>query len=110
MRRPYPGVGERSDYPQFAEFDGTNWRGYEIDLARAIARRLGVGVDFVAVTPANRIALIGADRIDLAIASIGDNTQRDGQAHFARPHYYGVRDHPSGRARPAAFQLARRRR
>ena len=94
-------VGERSDYPQFAEFDGTNWRGYEIDLARAIARRLGVGVDFVAVTPANRIALIGADRIDLAIASIGDNTQRDGQAHFARPHYYesetilvGARDLP----------------
>jgi polar amino acid transport system substrate-binding protein len=81
-------IGVRSDYPQFAERDGTNWRGYEIDLARAIARGLGVDVDFVAVTPANRIALIGVDRIDLAIASIGDNTQRDEQAHFVRPHYY----------------------
>src|ERR1700733_7747007 len=94
-------IGVRSDYPQFAERDGTNWRGYEIDLARAIARGLGVDVDFVAVTPANRIALIGVDRIDLAIASIGDNTQRDEQAHFVRPHYYesetilvGARDLP----------------
>ena len=94
-------IGVRSDYPQFAELDGTHWRGYEIDLARAIARRLGVDVDFVAVTPVNRIALIGVDRIDLAIASIGDNTQRDEQARFVRPHYYeletilvGARDLP----------------
>ena len=79
MRRSYPDR-RALDYPQFAELDGTHWRGYEIDLARAIARRLGVDVDFVAVTPVNRIALIGVDRIDLAIASIGDEhaTRRTG--------------------------------
>jgi polar amino acid transport system substrate-binding protein len=81
-------IGVRLDYPQFAELDGGRWRGYEIDLARAIARRLGVAAVFVPVTPANRIALLAEDRIDLAIATIGDNTQRDGQARFIRPHYY----------------------
>jgi ABC-type amino acid transport substrate-binding protein len=94
-------IGVRSDYPYFSEFEDTNWRGYEIDLARAVAKRLEVDIDFVSVTPANRIALLGADRIDLAIASIGDNTQRDQQAHFVRPHYFesetilvGARDLP----------------
>ena len=81
-------IGVRLDYPQFSESDSGTWRGYEIDFARAIANRLGVAAIFVPVTPANRIALLAEDRIDLAIATIGDNTQRDGQARFIRPHYY----------------------
>jgi polar amino acid transport system substrate-binding protein len=81
-------IGVRSNYPQFGERDGETWRGFEIDLARAIAKRLGVEVVLVPVTPANRIALLAEDRIDLAIATIGHNTQRDGQARFVHPHYY----------------------
>ncbi len=81
-------IGVRSDYPQFAVRDGDAWRGYEIDLARTLAARLGVSVEFVAVTPANRIAMLADDRVDLDIASIGHNTQRDSQARFVLPHYY----------------------
>ncbi|HEY0181491.1 MAG TPA: transporter substrate-binding domain-containing protein [Rhodopila sp.] len=81
-------IGVRSNYPQFGEHDGDAWRGYEIDLARAIAARFGVTAVLVSVTPADRIALLAEDRIDLAIATIGHNTQRDGQARFVRPHYY----------------------
>ena len=49
---------------------------------------LGVDVDFVRVNAATRIPLLAEDRIDLAIATMGHNTQRDGQARFIRPHYY----------------------
>lgn len=81
-------IGVRADYPQFAESHGKTWHGYEIDLARAIAKRLGVAISFVVVTPANRIAMLAENRIDLAIATMGDNTQRDTQARFIHPHYY----------------------
>ena len=40
------------------------------------------------VNAASRIPLLAEDRIDLAIATMGHNTQRDGQVRFIRPHYY----------------------
>lgn len=81
-------IGVRTDYPQFAKFQGGAWHGYEIDLARAIAGRLGVTAGFVPVTPADRIAMLAEGRVDLAIATIGNTTQRDLQARFIRPNYY----------------------
>ena len=57
-------------------------------MAKAIAEKLGVTAEFIKVTPANRISLLAEDRIDLVIATMGHNTQRDSQARFIRPHYY----------------------
>ena len=81
-------IGVRDYYPLFAEKDGDKREGYEIDVALAIGRMLGVDVEFVRVNAATRIPLLAEDRIDLAIATMGHNTQRDGQARFIRPHYY----------------------
>lgn len=81
-------VGIRDYYPLFATRTGETREGYEVDVALAIGRKLGVEVEFVRVNAATRIALLAEDRIDLAIATMGHNTQRDGQARFIRPHYY----------------------
>ena len=81
-------IGVRETYPLFAMDAGEKRQGYEIDVARAIAGKLGVSVEFVKVVPASRIPLLAENRIDLAIATMGHNTQRDGQARFIRPHYY----------------------
>lgn len=81
-------IGVRDFYPLFAKREGETRSGYEIDVARAIAARLGVEIDFVRVSAANRIPLLAENRIDLTIATMGHNTQRDGQARFIRPHYY----------------------
>ena len=56
--------------------------------ALAIGRMLGVEVEFIRVNAATRIPLLAEDRIDLVIATMGHNTQRDGQVRFIRPHYY----------------------
>jgi polar amino acid transport system substrate-binding protein len=94
-------IGVRDYYPLFAMRDGNRREGYEIDVALAIGRMLGVDVDFVRVNAATRIPLLAEDRIDLAIATMGHNTLRDGQVRFIRPHYYrsettvvGARDLP----------------
>ena len=81
-------IGVRDYYPLFAERKGERREGYEVDVALAIGRMLGVDVEFVRVNAATRIPLLAEDRIDLAIATMGHNTQRDGQVRFIRPHYY----------------------
>lgn len=81
-------AGVREYYPLFGTRNGLVHEGYEPDVARAIAERLGVEIDFVRVNAASRIPLLAEDRIDVTIATMGHNTQRDGQVRFIRPHYY----------------------
>lgn len=81
-------IGVREDYPLFGTREGGERAGYDIDVGEAVARSLGVAPVFSRVTPATRIALLIEDRIDLVLATMGHNTQRDGQVRFIRPHYY----------------------
>jgi ABC-type amino acid transport substrate-binding protein/ABC-type amino acid transport system permease subunit len=81
-------IGVRDYYPLFGTRTGDRREGYEVDVGLAIGRMLGVQVEFVRVNAATRIPLLAEDRIDLVIATMGHNTQRDGQVRFIRPHYY----------------------
>ena len=81
-------VGVRDYYPLFGMREGTTHVGYEPDIARTIAQRLGVEIEFTRVNAATRIPMLGEDRIDLVLATMGHTTQRDGQVRFIRPHYY----------------------
>ena len=84
-------IGVRNNYPLFGTADGEKRAGFEIDIARSIASRLGVNLLLVSVSPATRSALLAEDRIDLTVATMGHTTLRDGQARFIRPHYYASR-------------------
>lgn len=81
-------AGVRENYPLFGVREGDTNKGYDTDVARAIAAQMQVELEFSRVTPANRIALLAEDRIDVTVATMGHNTQRDEQARFIRPHYY----------------------
>lgn len=78
----------REYYPLFGAKTGDAWEGYEIDVARAIAARLGVDVEFSKVKAATRIPMLADDSVNLVIATMGHNTERDAQIRFIRPHYY----------------------
>lgn len=81
-------VGVREYYPLFGTREGQVRSGYDVDVAREIAKHLGVEAAFTRVNAASRIPLLADDKIDLTIATMGHNTQRDGQVRFIRPHYY----------------------
>ena len=81
-----PGV--REYYPLFGTRQGQTRSGYDVDVARAVARHLGVEPVFTRVNAASRVPLLADDRIDVILATMGHNTQRDGQVRFIRPHYY----------------------
>lgn len=83
-------VGLRTDYHGFsARTSGGTLSGFEVDLAQAIARFLGVSLVPVPVEPKNRIPILASGGVDLVIATMGHTVQRDANAGFVRPHYYG---------------------
>lgn len=81
-------IGVREEYPLFGIRNGPVRRGYEIDVARAVANTLGVEPEFIKVKAVTRIPALADGSIDLVIATMGHNTQREAQVRFIRPHYY----------------------
>lgn len=81
-------VGLRDFYPLFSERVGDHREGYEVDVAAAIAAKLGVEMEQRRVNAATRIPSLAEDRIDLVLATMGHNTLRDTQVRFILPHYY----------------------
>ena len=64
-------VGVKQDVPNFGYYSAkTNtYQGMEIDIAKKIAKELKVKVNFTAVTPQTREALMDNGTIDMLIAT-----------------------------------------
>jgi polar amino acid transport system substrate-binding protein len=73
-------------------------QGYDIDTARLIAKGLGVKLELVPVTSANRLPYLQTRKVDLIISSLGKNAERlkviDFTSAYA-PFYSGVFGPPS---------------
>lgn len=80
--------GVRTNYKAFGELDGDKNVGFEIDLATAIAKALGVKPVFVPVVPADRIAFLLEQKVDVVLATMAHTTTRAAVVEFVRPHYY----------------------
>jgi len=81
-------IGVRSDYKSMSVIDGDEFVGYEADLAKLVAKRLGVQPNFVVVNPATRIEKLLNGEIDLVLATMSHTVARDNIIHFIKPHYY----------------------
>ena len=82
-------VGVKADYPPFGMRDADGQLvGFEPDLAAALARRLGVALQLVAVTSTNRLQKLEEGAIDVVIATLGDTSQRRRIATLIEPPYY----------------------
>jgi ABC-type amino acid transport system permease subunit len=81
-------VGVRDYYPLFGTDARGERRGYEINIADAIAQKLGVAPAFVKVNAASRVPMVDQGDIDVVVATMGHTVQREGQVRFIRPHYY----------------------
>ncbi len=67
-----------TDYPPYG-FVGTDMQpqGLDIDMARFIAAKMGVKVELVPVTSANRIPYLQTRKADLVISTLGKNPERE---------------------------------
>ncbi len=81
-------IGVRVNYSGFGVRSDGVFTGFEIDLARRISSDLGVSPVLVPVTPANRIALLLEEKVDLVLATMGHIASRAKAVEFIEPHYY----------------------
>ncbi|WP_187428034.1 Membrane-bound lytic murein transglycosylase F [Roseobacter fucihabitans] len=90
LRRGSLIVGVKDDYPPMGFRDPVDDTliGFEPDMARAMAERLGVALELVAVTSSNRLSRVNQGQIDLVIATMGDTKERRTQAGLIQPTYY----------------------
>ena len=67
-----------TDFPPYG-FVGTDLKpqGLDIDMAHYIGAKLGVKVELVPVTSANRIAYLQTKKADLVISTLGKNPERE---------------------------------
>jgi putative glutamine transport system substrate-binding protein len=84
-------VGVRSDTKPFGyrNIQG-NLQGFDIDLARAIAKHIFAdtsAVELVPVTAANRISMLNTGRVDILIATMSITNQRSMVVDFSKPYY-----------------------
>ena len=77
-------VGGGDPYPPASFFapDGRTIVGFEPDLAAALGRVLGVRLEFVNVDFTDLLPQLNSHKIDLAMASMTDNAEREKRADF----------------------------
>ena len=83
-------VGVKEDYAPFGfrDADGT-LVGYDVDVSRAFAEAIGVEVELVPVTSANRMQKVQRGEIDIVAATMGDTRSRRELVTMIEPQYYG---------------------
>ncbi|GGX84229.1 amino acid ABC transporter substrate-binding protein [Litchfieldella qijiaojingensis] len=87
-------VAVPQDFPPFG-LVGTDLqpRGYDIDMANYLAEEMGVKLELVTVTSANRIPFLQTRQVDLVISSLGKNPEREAMIDFSdayAPFFLGV--------------------
>ena len=80
-------VAVPQDFPPFGSV-GSDLKpvGYDIDMARAIAKDMGVEVELVPVSSANRIPYLTTRKVDLVISSLGKNAEREKVLDFSEAY------------------------
>lgn len=71
----------------FNYFDGPKLTGFEVELAEAVVKQLGLKLEWRVVSFDAQLASIRQDRFDFAIASHGYTEARAKAVDFANPHY-----------------------
>lgn len=80
-------VAVPQDFPPFGSVGvDLTPQGYDIDMARFLAERMGVDLELVPVTSANRIPYLQTGKVDLVISSLGKNAEREKSIDFSKAY------------------------
>ncbi len=87
-------IGVQTDYPPYG-YIGSTMRpeGLDIDTAELIAQKLGVKLNIVQLTSPARIPALQSGKVDLVIAAMGKNPEREKVVDFSiayAPFYSGL--------------------
>jgi polar amino acid transport system substrate-binding protein len=80
-------VATEGAYPPFNYYQADKLSGFEIDLAEALAKKMGVKVEWKALAFDSLLVGLGQDRWDVAMASFGITDERSKAVTFTNPQY-----------------------
>jgi len=80
-------IATEGQYPPFNYFKGAQLTGFEIEIAEAYAAKMGVKVEWKALSFDALLAGLRQDRWDMVIASHGITDERAKAVTFSEPHY-----------------------
>ncbi len=84
-------AGVKFDTPPFGYLNDKNEPvGFDLDIVTAVAKHIGVPVEFVKVTSPTRIPLLVSGNIDLSAASMTHTRERDKTIDFSITYYTGA--------------------
>ncbi|MFQ5784770.1 MAG: transporter substrate-binding domain-containing protein [Alphaproteobacteria bacterium] len=82
-------VGVKADYKPWGFRDSSgNLVGMEIDMAKDVAKALGVKLELVPVQSSNRMQFLQQGKIDMMIATMSDKANRRKVVGIPDPNYY----------------------
>jgi polar amino acid transport system substrate-binding protein len=80
-------IGLLVDFPPYGTLNSSNQPdGYDADVARLLAKDLGVKINLLAVTGPNRIPFLLTNKVDLLVASLAVTPERAKQVQFSKPY------------------------
>jgi glutamate transport system substrate-binding protein len=82
-------IGVKYDVPPFGFKNPQNdeIEGFDVDLGRAIADKLGVEPNFIEAISDNRIPFLQDGTVDLVLSTMTINAERDMEIDFSEPYY-----------------------
>jgi glutamate transport system substrate-binding protein len=88
-------IGVKADQPGLGLQTGTKYEGFDIEIAKIIAKDLGVpesGIEWKTTVSANREPFIQQGTVDLVIATYTINDDRKTKVAFAGPYFVAGQD------------------
>jgi len=80
-------IGMLIDFPPYGTTNASNQPdGYDADVARLLAKDLGVKLILLPVTGPNRIPFLLTNKVDLLVASLAITPERAKQVQFSKPY------------------------
>ncbi len=82
-------IGVKYDVPPFGfqNPESGDIEGFDVDLGRAVAEKLGVEPRFVEAISDNRIPFLADGTVDLVLSTMTINAERDQEIDFSEPYY-----------------------
>lgn len=82
-------IGVRFDNPplSYLEQDG-KWVGFDVDLANALAEKMGYELDMVQVDGTTRISFLQEGKVDMSVASMNHTRSRDDAVDFSITYFW----------------------
>ena len=80
-------IATEGQFAPFNYFQGTKLSGFEVDVAEAVAAKMGIKVEWKALGFDALLAGLRQDRWDMVIASHGITEERAKAVTFTEPHY-----------------------